>query len=80
VIVMRLVVNMLDRWEKIDARHLAITLNRPFALPYMIPTILIVVRRRVGANQAELGTNSARRRPATGPFRIFQSCARALER
>jgi peptide/nickel transport system substrate-binding protein len=68
--IVRSFVNMLDRWEKIDDRHLAIYTKSPFSFfPYMIPTILIVSPtqwEKSGRSWAEFGKGPA----GTGPFRI----------
>jgi peptide/nickel transport system substrate-binding protein len=68
--IVRSFVNMLDRWEKIDDRHLAIYTKSPFSFfPYMIPSILIVSPtqwEKSGRSWAEFGKAPA----GTGPFRI----------
>jgi peptide/nickel transport system substrate-binding protein len=68
--IVRSFVNMLDRWEKIDDRSLAIYTKSPFSFfPYMIPTLLIVSPTRwekSGRSWAEFGKAPA----GTGPFRI----------
>jgi ABC-type transport system substrate-binding protein len=39
--IVRSFVNMVDHWEKIDERHLAIYTKAPFSFfPYMVPTML----------------------------------------
>src|SRR5215831_625201 len=41
--IVRSFVNMLDHWQKIDERHLAIYTKAPFSFfPYMVPTMLMV--------------------------------------
>jgi ABC-type transport system substrate-binding protein len=68
--IVRSFVNMVDRWQKIDERHLAIYTKAPFSFfPYMVPTMLIVSPaqwEKTGRNWAEFGKSPA----GTGPFRI----------
>jgi peptide/nickel transport system substrate-binding protein len=40
--IVRSFVKMLDRYQKIDDRTVAIWTKSPFSFPYMIPTILMV--------------------------------------
>jgi peptide/nickel transport system substrate-binding protein len=73
--IVRSFVNMLDRWERIDDRHIAIYTKSPFSFfPYMIPTILIVSPtqwEKSGRSWAEFGKAPA----GTGPFRITKVVA-----
>jgi ABC-type transport system substrate-binding protein len=68
--IVRSFVNMLDHWQKIDERHLAIYTKVPFSFfPYMVPTMLIVSPtqwEKVGRSWAEFGKAPA----GTGPFKI----------
>ena len=68
--IVRSFVNMLDHWQKIDERHLAIYTKAPFSFfPYMVPTMLIVSPtqwEKVGRSWAEFGKAPA----GTGPFKI----------
>jgi peptide/nickel transport system substrate-binding protein len=68
--IVRSFVNMLDRWQKIDDRHLAIYTKTPFSFfPYMIPSLLMVsptAWEKAGRNWAEFGKTPA----GTGPFKI----------
>jgi ABC-type transport system substrate-binding protein len=68
--IVRSFVNMLDRWEKIDERRLAIYTKTPFSFfPQMIPTLLIVSPtqwEKSGRNWAEFGKAPA----GTGPLKI----------
>ena len=68
--IVRSFVNMLDHWQKIDERHLAIYTKAPFSFfPYMVPTMLIVSPtqwERTGRSWSEFGKSPA----GTGPFKI----------
>jgi peptide/nickel transport system substrate-binding protein len=68
--IVRSFVNMVDRWQKIDERHLAIYTKAPFSFfPYMVPTMLIVSPaqwEKTGRNWAKFGKSPA----GTGPFKI----------
>jgi peptide/nickel transport system substrate-binding protein len=68
--IVRSFVNMLDHWQKIDDRHLAIYTKSPFSFfPYMVPNILIVSPtqwEKSGRSWTEFAKSPA----GTGPFRI----------
>ena len=68
--IVRSFVNMLDRWEKIDDRQLAIYTKSPFSFfPSMVPNILIVSPtqwEKSGRSWAEFAKSPA----GTGPFKI----------
>ena len=68
--IVRSFVNMLDRWEKIDDRHLALYTKSPFSFfPYMVPNMLMVSPtqwEKAGRSWSEFAKSPA----GTGPFRI----------
>ena len=54
--IVRSFVNMLDRWEKIDERHLAIYTKSPFSFfPYMVPTHADRQPGAMGEDRTQLG-------------------------
>jgi ABC-type transport system substrate-binding protein len=68
--IVRSFVNMLNRWEKLDERHVALFTNMPFSFfPYMVPNMLMVsptAWEKAGRNWGEFAKAPA----GTGPFRI----------
>jgi ABC-type transport system substrate-binding protein len=60
--IVRSFVNMLDRYQEIDDRTIAIYTKSPFSFfPYMVPTMLMVARRN-GTKPDAAGRNSPRLR------------------
>jgi peptide/nickel transport system substrate-binding protein len=68
--IVRSFVNMLDRYQKIDDRTIAIYTKSPFSFfPYMVPTMLMVSPaqwEKAGRSWTEFGKTPS----GTGPFRI----------
>jgi peptide/nickel transport system substrate-binding protein len=68
--IVRSFVNMLDRYQKVDDRTVAIWTKSPFSFfPYMIPTILMVSPTQ-WEKAGRSWTEFAKTPSGTGPFRI----------